>query len=124
MHSMIELEIGNAWFLAPVENIQLLPIQCKQCVDCFHFLFLIKVIKRCYHRYHLLEMLTKINKRIADEQRGNPNGIITVQVPYLTHTLRAKVYLGMNQFMKKYGKSLYVKRRILRVVVELHGRLQ
>ena len=68
-------------------------------------------------------MLTKINKRIADEQRGNPNGIITVQVPYLTHTLRAKVYLGMNQFMKKYGKSLYVKRRILRVVVELHGRL-
>ena len=45
-------------------------------------------------------MLTKMNERIADEQRGNPNRGITVQVPYLTHTLRAKVHLGMNQFMK------------------------
>lgn len=79
----------------------------------FYQQVLIKVIKRCCHRHHLLEMLTKVNKRIADEQRGSPNGVATVQVPYLTHTLRAKVLLtvGMNQLMKRIWKECIWKEK-------------
>lgn len=54
-----------------------------------------KVLRKYCHRYHLLEMLTKVNKRVVDKQSGGPNRVKSVQAPYLTHTLRAKVYLGM-----------------------------
>ena len=118
VHSKIELVF---WLQLKT----LLSIQCKpQPINATMLTvstsFLDQVIQGCYHRHHLLEMLIKVNKRIADEQRGNPNGGITVQVPYLTHTLRAKVHLGMNHSMKRiiYDKSVYVKRRILRMVVE------
>ncbi|KAL9966429.1 hypothetical protein ACROYT_G024501 [Oculina patagonica] len=55
---------------------------------------LIKAIRKYCHRYHLLELLTKVNKRVVDKQSGGPNRMKSVQVPHLTHTLRAKVYLG------------------------------
>ena len=57
---------------------------------------LIKVIRKYRHRYHLLELLTEVNKRVLDKQHGvGQNRAMTVHVPYLTHTLRAKVHLGM-----------------------------
>lgn len=64
---------------------------------CFTFYqVLIKVIREYCHCYHLLEMLTKVNERIVDKQTcGGPNRVMTDHVPYLTHTLRAKVHLGM-----------------------------
>ena len=41
----------------------------------------------------VLDILTIVNKRMADEQRSN--GVMATQVPYQNQTLRAKVQLGM-----------------------------
>ena len=44
----------------------------------------------------LLEMLTKVNELLVNEA----NRASLVQVPYLTHTLRAKLYLGEKLLFK------------------------
>lgn len=44
----------------------------------------------CHLGYDLLELLTKVNELLVIEA----NRASLVQVPYLTHTLRAKLYLG------------------------------
>ena len=46
--------------------------------------------------YDLLELLTKVNELLVDEA----NRASLVQVPYLTHTLRAKLYLGEKLLFK------------------------
>ena len=46
--------------------------------------------------YDLLEMLTKVNELLVNEA----NRASLVQVPYLTHTLRAKLYLGEKLLFK------------------------
>lgn len=110
----LSTKIGSRWkhwCQYNVKHDQLMRL--RWLFQLFYQQVLIKVIKRCCHRHHLLEMLTKVNKRIADEQRGSPNGVATVQVPYLTHTLRAKVLLavGMNQLMKKIWKECIWKEK-------------
>ena len=54
------------------------------------------VIKKYCHVYHLIEMLTKVNELVLDMHRqpAQSNKALPIQVPYLTHTLRAKVRLG------------------------------
>ena len=54
---------------------------------------LIDVIKEKRDSLDVLDILTIVNKRMADEQR--PNGVMATQVPYQNQTLRAKVQLGM-----------------------------
>ena len=50
----------------------------------------------CHLGYDLLEMLTKVNELLVNEA----NRASLVQVPYLTHTLRAKLYLGEKLLFK------------------------
>ena len=44
----------------------------------------------CHLSYDVLELLTKVNELLVNEA----NRASLVQVPYLTHTLRFKLYLG------------------------------
>jgi len=53
----------------------------------------VDVIRRYHHRHHLLDMLTEVNKRVADIANENPDVDLSFQVPAPTHTLRAQVYL-------------------------------
>lgn len=74
------------------------PISLFWIIYFFEFFIqqvLIEVIREHCHRFHLLDMLTDVNQRVVDKQSGSPNRVTSVQVPYLTHTLRAKVHLGM-----------------------------
>ncbi len=60
-------------------------IQCCQV--------LVDVI-RMYHRYHhLLDMLTEVNKQVADIANEYPDVELSFQVPAPTHTLRAQVFI-------------------------------
>ena len=63
----------------------------------YNFYFILKVLIEAIRKYgnslHLLDILTIVNERMANKQR--PNGVMTAQVPYQNHTLRAQVYLGM-----------------------------
>ena len=54
---------------------------------------LIEVIKENLGSLDVLDILTIVNKRMADKQRSN--GVMATQVPYQNQTLRAKVQLGM-----------------------------
>ena len=54
---------------------------------------LIDVIKEKRDSLDVLDILTIVNKRMADEQRSK--GVMATQVPYQNQTLRAKVQLGM-----------------------------
>ena len=54
-----------------------------------------KVVRNyCHLGYDLLEVLTKVNELLVDKESGHSNRVPFAQVPYLTHTLRAKVGLG------------------------------
>ena len=47
-----------------------------------------------HHRHHhLLDMLTEVNKRVAEIANENPDVDLSFQVPAPTHTLRAQVFL-------------------------------
>lgn len=51
-----------------------------------------EVVGRYQHLYDFLEILTLVKKRMVDRQ----NDRSYLQVPYLTHTLRTKVHLGLS----------------------------
>lgn len=51
------------------------------------------VIREYHSRHHLLDMLTEVNKRVADIANENPDVDLSFQVPSPTHTLRAQVFL-------------------------------
>ena len=51
------------------------------------------VIRRFHHRHHLLDMLTEVNKQVADIANDFSDVDLSFQVPSPTHTLRAQVFL-------------------------------
>ena len=51
------------------------------------------VIKTYHGRHHLVDMLTEVNKRVADIANENPDVELSFQVPAPTHTLRKQVFL-------------------------------
>ena len=44
--------------------------------------------------YHLLELLVKVNEQLKNIGDGQTDGLLPFRVPYLTHTLRRRLYLG------------------------------
>jgi len=67
---------------------------CNCALDIFYIQqVLIEAIRKDWNNLHLLDILTKVNERMADKHHSN--GVFPVQVPYQNHTLRAKVHLGM-----------------------------
>ncbi|KAL9966433.1 hypothetical protein ACROYT_G024506 [Oculina patagonica] len=54
---------------------------------------LVDVIRKHHRHHHLLDMLTEVNKQVADIANDNPDVDLPFQVPAPTHTLRAQVYL-------------------------------
>ena len=51
------------------------------------------VIRKHYHHHHLLDMLTEVNRQVAEIANERPNVDLSFQVPASTHTLRAQVLL-------------------------------
>ncbi len=51
------------------------------------------VILKYHHHHHLLDMLTEVNKKVAEIANDYPDVDLSFQVPAPTHTLRAQVYL-------------------------------
>ncbi|KAL9966425.1 hypothetical protein ACROYT_G024494 [Oculina patagonica] len=54
---------------------------------------LVDVIQKYHRHHHLLDMLTEVNKKVADIANDNPDVDLSFQVPAPTHTLRAQVFL-------------------------------
>ncbi|KAL9966545.1 hypothetical protein ACROYT_G024633 [Oculina patagonica] len=54
---------------------------------------LVDVIRRYHRHHHLLDMLTVVNKEVADIANDYPDVGLSFQVPAPTHTLRAQVFL-------------------------------
>lgn len=48
------------------------------------------LVIRCFCRMYLLDVLTMVNKQMMDKRNDQPN----IRIPYRTHTLRARVFLG------------------------------
>ena len=51
------------------------------------------VISTCHRHHHLVDMLTEVNKRVADIANEHPDVELSFQVPAPTHTLRKQVFL-------------------------------
>ena len=49
------------------------------------------VIRKHYHHHHLLDMLTEVNRQVAEIANERPDVDLSFQVPAPTHTLRAQV---------------------------------
>lgn len=49
------------------------------------------VIKEYRQDYHLLDMLTEVNRQVAERVSNEPGG--KQQIPAPVHTLRAQLYL-------------------------------
>ena len=49
------------------------------------------VIKEYRQHYHLLDMLTEVNRQVAERASNEPGGM--QQIPAPAHTLCAQVYL-------------------------------
>jgi len=54
---------------------------------------LVDVIRTYHRHHHLLDMLTEVNKRVADIANEYPDVELSFQVPAPTHTLRKQVFL-------------------------------
>ena len=51
------------------------------------------VIRRYHRHHHLLDMLTEVNKKVADIANEHPQVDLSFQVPAPTNTLRAQVFI-------------------------------
>ena len=72
----------------------------------------------CHLGYDLLELLTKVNEQLVIEA----NRASLVQVPYLTHTLRAKLYLGEKLLLRsiEVNNDRYKTNRLFFLKVSFH----
>ena len=51
------------------------------------------VVRRHHRHHHLMDMLTVVNKEVAEIANENPDADLSFQVPAPTHTLRYQVFL-------------------------------
>ncbi|KAL9971092.1 hypothetical protein ACROYT_G023579 [Oculina patagonica] len=59
----------------------------------FYIQVLMQVIRELHQHHHLLDMLTEVNKRVAEKASNELSDGENIQIPAPVHTLRAQLYL-------------------------------